>query len=147
MTLGAFVPGDSMIETNGCELGLPLWYCGTACLIGVKLAIESIRYFIFRLNNEDNPVVQVGGNYILMLILFLIYFGFTQKMSYQYRGAENAEQTTNLIPSLTLNDRNYQNICMGPDSDTLSSAFYIGFLAIEGLMSFIFEIYRKVDSG
>jgi hypothetical protein len=77
IALGAFVSRDSMIASNGCELGLPYWYCGTACLIGVKLAIESIRYFIFRRNNEENPAVQVGGNYILMPILFLIYFAFT----------------------------------------------------------------------
>jgi hypothetical protein len=66
-----------MIQQNGCEIGLPLWYFGQAGLLVIKLAIEGSRFISYRRNNRENAWLHVGGNFILMPILFSVYFGFS----------------------------------------------------------------------
>ena len=79
---GWFNTETSLVATTGCAIALPVWFIGLTALCLVKLLIESGRFYLYHRHSEESMVLHLGGNFVIMPILFAVFFGFTQHMAF-----------------------------------------------------------------
>lgn len=64
------------MSVNGCWIGLDKWMYALCFLLLVKLAIQFARLLSYKRHNQESIMIHIGGNYVLMPILTLVFFGF-----------------------------------------------------------------------
>ena len=69
-----------MIVETGCNIGLHKWYIFLSSLACIKLLVEVWRYLYVKVNYQESIVVHLGGNYLVMPVVFTAFFIYTQMM-------------------------------------------------------------------
>ena len=69
-----------LVADTGCQIGLNFWYFMVTCLATIKLGIEIMRYYCVSKYHLESILFSLGGNFILMPILFGIFFVYTQTL-------------------------------------------------------------------
>ena len=118
--------GDSsnslpLIAQTGCQIGLDFWYIVFTALAITKLLIELMRYYSVAKYHLESVVFSLGGNFLLMPILFGAFFIYTQSM-YESANPDPDHQMTYMEAyetELELNE------CVS--ADYLSQALYTSF--------------------
>lgn len=70
----------ALVVTTGCEIGIDAWYIVFTVLCGVKLLVQLLRYLYTRTNNKESVLLNLGGNYIMLPLLFIGFFVYTQRI-------------------------------------------------------------------
>ena len=70
----------ALVVTTGCKIGIDAWYIAFTVLCGVKLLVQLLRYLYTRTNNKESVLLNLGGNYIMLPLLFLGFFVYTQRI-------------------------------------------------------------------
>lgn len=65
---------------EGCQIGLDAWYISFTVLCGVKLLIQLLRYLHVKTISKESVLFNLGGNFILMPLLFTVFFIYTQRL-------------------------------------------------------------------
>lgn len=120
---------------TGCNIGIGLWYLLLTVMTFVKFLITCVRHLIFMRYNEESITVHLGGNFILMPILFFSFFVYTQVLTNTYTGVLDASNP----------ESSYLNVCQLSSSDTLSQTLYYAFRVIGGLC-FLGVFYYMVST-
>ena len=78
---------DSLLKTGandyalairqGCQIGLDNWYISFTVLCGIKLLIQLLRFLYVKTNSKESVIFHLGGNFIMMPILFTVFFVYT----------------------------------------------------------------------
>jgi len=126
---------DSIVVTTGCNIGIGLWYLLLTAITFLKFLITCVRNFLFIRNNEESVVMHLGGNFILMPILFFTFFVYTQVLNNTYTGVADAQDIESA----------YLNVCQLSTSDILSQTLYYAFRVISCL-SFLVVFYYLVTT-
>ena len=69
-----------MVVSDGCQFGLNIWYIVFTCICVLKLFIEAMRYFYVRKKHQESVLITLFGNMILMPIVFVGFFVYTQSL-------------------------------------------------------------------
>jgi hypothetical protein len=101
----------------------------------VKFIIACVRHLIYMRYNEESITLHLGGNFILMPILFFCFFVYTQVLINTYTGVADASHPESA----------YLNVCQLSSSDTLSQTLYFAFRVITGLC-FLGVFYYMVST-
>jgi hypothetical protein len=65
---------ETSVALNGCWLDLDKWSFALASLAAIKCIIQCARLLSYKRHNQESIVIHIGGNYILMPILTLLFF-------------------------------------------------------------------------
>lgn len=124
---------------QGCQIGLDNWYISFTLLCGVKLLIQLLRYLHVRTNAKESVVFHLGGNFVVMPILFTVFFVYTQQMF------ENADPEVLSIMSPVDASRAVvkPNECL--EADSLSKVLY-GTFQMVSVVSYAIAIYYIVTT-
>lgn len=124
LCLGYLGTQDTLVAQDGCNISLGLWYTCIFTMCLVKTTVTSLRHYIYRRHSSESVVTHIGGNFILMPLIFFGFFIWTQMLSYQY----NSPEHTGLANVVDIGMTNpYQNECMAANVDSLSTTMYVGF--------------------
>lgn len=63
---------------NHCQIGIDTWYITFTVLCGVKLLVQLIRFTYMKSYQKESVLFNVGGNYIVLPLLFAGFFIYTQ---------------------------------------------------------------------
>lgn len=66
---------ETAVALNGCWIGLDKWAFGLAFLTAIKVIIQVARLLSYKRHNQESIILHVGGNFVLMPILWLCFFG------------------------------------------------------------------------
>ena len=126
-----------LIARTGCQIGLDFWYICLASLVFVKLFIETMRYLSVAKYNLESIVFSLGGNFVVMPILFGAFFIYTQSLFESANPNPDHQMTYQeaTMSSLELNE------CA--TGDYLSQALYTTFQVIS-VASYGFVFYYIV---
>jgi len=69
-----------LVVENGCNIGLDKWYIFLTGLVAFKLLVEMWRYMFVKMYYQESLLVNLGGNFLVMPIAFVVFFIYTQSM-------------------------------------------------------------------
>ena len=79
-TFGVSSYSQPLVAQTGCQIGLDFWYIMLSSLTCVKLFIEVMRYLSVAKYHLESIVFSLGGNFVVMPILFGAFFVYTQSL-------------------------------------------------------------------
>lgn len=126
-----------LVVETGCNIGLNNWYFWLTVLTCLKLLIEIWRYMCVKLHHQESIMVHLGGNFVLMPVVFTVFFVYTQMMFERSNPDPEQVLTYREARSATLE----QNECV--EADYLSQSLYSTF-QIVSVLSYLVVFYYIV---